>query len=95
MVWNHQSICEINIFVELYCHHFGIYLNDHSFQPISDPFRIFIIVIAENFNAICDIVFMHFIGTTHESQRKFLPQIEFVWHKIVLRHTFLLSLVYL
>jgi hypothetical protein len=41
--------------MELNSYHFGIHLNDHTFQPVADPV-IVLIVITINFNDITDLI---------------------------------------
>lgn len=61
MVGHHPAVRQVNILMELNRNHFGIHLDDHTFQPVADPFFIFIIMITKNLYHITDTIITIFL----------------------------------
>jgi hypothetical protein len=63
MVWNHPTIGKIYVLMKLHRDHFGIHLNDYTFQPGANPIVFVIIMVAKNLHDVADPVVAIFIGS--------------------------------
>jgi hypothetical protein len=54
MIRNHPTISKVYIFLELDCNHLRVYLDYHTFQPVSNPF-IAMFMVTKNFNAVTHV----------------------------------------
>jgi hypothetical protein len=61
MIGHHPAVCQVNIFLELYCEHFGIDLHHNALKPIMNTFTM-LIMITKHLNSFTHIVRFVAIG---------------------------------